>query len=141
MPTLRQKKLAKNIVENSKRDKPLNKQELVVSSGYGEISAKSSAHIILEQKGVQEALSDLGFTEDGAKKVVQEIMYNPKVDANSRLKATDQVFKVHGSYAPEKTASVNLEVKGDIKDFQELEAVRIKYEEELKTKFLTSETK
>jgi hypothetical protein len=36
-------------------------------------------------------------------------MYNPKVDASARLKATDQVFKIHGSYAPEKSINLNIE--------------------------------
>ena len=113
MPTIRQKKLANAIVENMAQQKPKNKKELVVSSGYSEISAESSAHLIIEQKGVQEALEDLGFTMEGAMKVVQKIMYNDKLDPNARLKATDQVFKVTGGYAPEKHESVNLNVNVD----------------------------
>lgn len=108
MSTELQKNLANNIVKNLKRKKPLNKKELVVSSGYGEISAESSAHIILDQKGVKDALHELGFNEDTAKNVVKQIMLDPETAASDRLKATDQVFKVQGSYAPEKSVSVNI---------------------------------
>ena len=110
MSTILEKNLAQNIVKNARRKKPLNKKELVVSSGYAEISAQSSAHLILEQKGVQDELKVLGFTEDNAKRVVKEIMLNDKVDPSARLKATDQVFKVEGSYAPEKSVRLNIEV-------------------------------
>lgn len=102
MATERQKKLAKAIVENSRAAKPLNKQELVVSSGYGIITADRHSKEIMEQKGVQKELAVLGFTEENAMKVVQEIMLDARADKPSRLKASDMVFKVHGTYAPEK---------------------------------------
>lgn len=98
MATVLQENLARNIVKNLKRKKPLNKKELVVSSGYGMTTAEKQIPAVFNQKGVQEELQNLGFSEDGAKKVVQEIMYNPKEKADARLKATDQVFKVQGSY-------------------------------------------
>ena len=95
-----QKELAQNIVKNAKRAKKLNKKELVVSSGYSPMSAESSAHIILEQKGVQEELENLGFDTESAKKVVKSILKTGK-DEN-KLKAADMIFKVVGDYAPEK---------------------------------------
>lgn len=98
MSTLLQKNLAQNIVENASRKNPLNKKELVVLSGYDETTAEKQVPAVFEQKGVKEALADLGFTEENAKKVVSEIMLDSKKDPNARLKATDQVFKVHGSY-------------------------------------------
>lgn len=110
MATELQKNLAQQIVKNSKRKKPLNKKELLVSSGYAELSAESVPGKIINQKGVQEELKVLGFDEDSAKKVVSEIMLNPDAGASERLKATDQVFKVHGSYASEKTPiTINIE--------------------------------
>lgn len=105
MSTILQQNLAKEIIKNSKRKKPLNKKELLVSSGYGEISAKASAGFIIDQKGVLEALEDYGFSVDNAQKVVAEILLNPKNDPNARLKASDQVFKVHGKY---NDSSINL---------------------------------
>ena len=104
MATLRQKKLARNIVENIKRIKPLNKGELVESSGYSKISAKSSAGIILEQIGVQEELEKLGFSVDGADKVVSNILYQGKKEEN-KLKAADLVYKRRGAYEDTKQGS------------------------------------
>ena len=100
MATLRQKKLAENIVLNAKRGNKLNKKELVVSSGYGEVTGNKHAHIILEQKGVQEELENLGFDTESAKKVVKSILKSGKEE--NKLKAADMIFKVVGEYAPEK---------------------------------------
>lgn len=97
MPTPRQKKLAKLIIENSTLDKPLNGGEMLEKVSYSKGLQKQPSRVI-EAEGVKQALADYGFTEDNAKKVVSEIMLNDKVSANDRLKATDQVFKVHKSY-------------------------------------------
>lgn len=113
MATVRQAKLAKAIVENSKRNKPLNKKELLVSVGYAPSTADVKQGEIMEQKGVKEELEILGFSEHAAKRVVEEIMHNPEVDPSARLKATDQVFKVHGTYAPEKSIVANIQVSED----------------------------
>lgn len=108
MATELQKNLAREIVKNSKRKKPLNKKELVVSSGYSESTASQQIPAVFEQKGVLEELDNLGFTEDAAKKVVQDIMLNEYADPNTRLKATDQVFKVTGSYKDAPTTNIHL---------------------------------
>lgn len=102
MPTIRQQRLAKEIIKNSTASAPKNKKELLVASGYTEISAESSQHDLFDRPGVQEALSDLGFSEEGAKAVVQEIMYDKKIDPGNRLRSADMMFKVHGSYASDK---------------------------------------
>lgn len=109
MSTQRQKRIAKLIVENAGLDKPLNNGQIVENSGYGKTMRKYPKRVI-ETEGVKNELQTLGFSEEGAKSVVQEILYNPKVDPNARLKASDQVFKVQGSYAPEKK---DITTKGD----------------------------
>lgn len=101
MATQRQKKLAKGIVENVSRQKPLNKQELVESAGYAPLTADRTAKEVIESKGVQEELVNLGFTEDKAKKVVAEILEFGENDT-VKLKAAEMIFKVHGTFAPEK---------------------------------------
>lgn len=111
MSTILQQNLAKEIIKNVKRKKPLNKKELVVSSGYSEISAESSSHIILQQEGVIEALEDFGFSVENAKRVVGSILNNEKVEPSTRLRASEQVFKVHGTYAPEKSVNVNIQAE------------------------------
>lgn len=100
MATELQKNLAKEIVKNAKRKKPLNKKELVASSGYGVVTADKHATEVIEQKGVQEELENLGFDPDSAKKVVKHILAKGKEE--NRLKAADMIFKVTGDYAPEK---------------------------------------
>lgn len=101
MATELQKKLATEIIKNVKRKKPKNRGQLLEASGYARKSATSVPGKIINQIGVKEALKDFGFTEDNAKKVVAQIMLNKKTEPNARLKATDQVFKVHGSYKDE----------------------------------------
>lgn len=136
MSTIRQKNLANNIVNNLKRKNPLNKAELVVSSGYSETTADRHTSAVFEQKGLQDELKVLGFDENTAKGVVSEIMLDNKVDANARLKATDQVFKVEGSYAPDRSTSVNLNIGSRNMANPELESIRVRFLEELKTKLL-----
>lgn len=110
MSTLRQERLAEAIIAESKKRKPKNKKDILVSSGYTESSAMSVPARIMSQKGVQDALRARGFTLDGAKQVVQSIMYSEKTAASDRLRATDQVFRVLGGYAPEKTETVQKSV-------------------------------
>lgn len=102
MSTQRQKKLAKAIVENMESDKPKTAGELLENVGYSKNTAEAKPGEILDQIGVQEELTILGFTEANAKSVVSSIMNDINADKNARLKAADMTFKVHGSYAPEK---------------------------------------
>jgi len=109
MPTLRQKKLAKAIIENLEAEETQSAGELLEKVGYSPHLAKQPGRVI-EQQGVQEALEEYGFTIENAKMVVSEIMLNPEVEPNARLKATDQVFKVKDGYAAQKTVNLNIDV-------------------------------
>lgn len=102
MATIRQQKLAKKVVENYLVDKPLNKEELVASVGYSIPSAEHKATEILNSKGVKEALFQMGFDSDNAKRVVGEILNDETLEARDRLKAANLVFDVNGDMAPEK---------------------------------------
>lgn len=110
--TTRQRKLAQVIIENSAIDKPLNSGEMLAKVGYSKNLVKQPGRII-ESEGVQEALNEYGFTEDNAKRVVAEILLDKKQRGETRLNAADKVFKVRGTYAPEKsiTAHIPLIVK------------------------------
>lgn len=110
MPTIRQKRAAKLIVENLQADKPLNKQEIVVSSGYSKITADRHSKTILDSKGVNEELKNYGFDSNKAKEIVGEILVAGESDI-VKLKAADTIFKVNGDYAPEKHVSINLEAQ------------------------------
>jgi len=120
MATEKQKKIAELIVENSVIDEPLNGGEMLEKVGYSPNLVKQPGRV-LQSEGVLEHLEVLGFTESNAKMVVTEIMLNGDNDPSARLKATDQVFKVMGAYAPEK--SVNLNVNSDVTSSEELEAL------------------
>jgi len=114
-PTQKQRKIAQLIVNNSTLDKPLNGGKMLAKVGYAKSMQDAKVNDVLESQGVKQALEDLGFTEDNAKMVVSEIMLNPKADNSSRLKATDQVFKVKGTYAPEKRINLTLEIPEELK--------------------------
>src|SRR3990167_5660129 len=111
MATVLQKELARNIVKNAKRPEKLNKKQLLVLSGYNELTSTHNPKPTLESKGVQEELKNLGFDEESAKKVVKMILINGKEE--NQLKAAQEIFKVSGSYAPEKHLNVNVPIPID----------------------------
>lgn len=109
-PTTLQKRVARKIIENAHLPEPLTSGEIVESSGYGE-SMKKNPQVIINSDGVRQELINLGFTEENAKSVVGKILLNEEAEDRDRLKAASEVFKVHGTYAPEKSVNVNVEVK------------------------------
>lgn len=132
MATALQKNLANEIVKNAKRKKPLNRMQLVEASGYSHNTAIKQP--VIEQKGVQDELKSMGFTEENAKAVVTEILLSKKVKPDTRIRAAQEVFKVEGSYAAEKSVNLNVEAKLD--DTTGLESIRQEYEAKLKAKLL-----
>ncbi len=109
--TNRQKKLARLIVENSTLDKPLNKKAMLEKVGYTTNVAEVKANDILNSRGVKIELEVLGFNENAAKEVVASILHNEENEPRDRLKASDMIFKVHGSYAPEKHQNMNINIE------------------------------
>ena len=97
MGTILQKRLAQEIVKDIKAKKPRNKKDLLVSAGYGVVTAEATPERTIAQKGVQEELKDLGFTTEGADSVVKSILYNGKKEEN-KLKAADMIYKRLGDY-------------------------------------------
>lgn len=131
MSTFKQKSLAKTIIKNAVLYKPLNAGEMLEKVGYSKSVADAKAKDIIQSVGVQNALAEYGFTEDNAKKVVTDILLDDNQRAETRLKAAEQVFKVQGSYAPEKVQTVNIDIKIDDTD---AEAIRAEYETKLQDK-------
>ena len=129
MATVRQKKVARKIIENAKLDKPKSTGEVLKSVGYG-TGLQNQPKRVLESEGVREELINLGFDEDSAKHVVTEILTKGKEE--NRLKASDMIFKVQGSYAPEK--KVNLNANLEIKENKEAQELAEEYEEKLRLK-------
>jgi Holliday junction resolvasome RuvABC DNA-binding subunit len=113
MVTAKQRKLAKAIIENLEAEQPKTGAELLEVAGYKEGTQIGSPGRTIEQKGVQEALEEYGFNEDNAKRVVGEIMLDPSQKGDTRINAAKEVFKVRGSYAPEKHLNVNVDVTSE----------------------------
>lgn len=104
MATIRQKKLAKEIISGTAS----TAKEMLLNVGYEKNVAEHKAKEILEGEGVQNELISLGFHPDKAKEVVGEILIAGENDT-VKLKAADMVFKVHGTYAAEKHITLNID--------------------------------
>ena len=118
MPTLRQRQLAKKIVEASTKYPLPTAGEIMVSAGYSLKTSLASPGRQIALKGTQEALEEFGFDEESAKRVVQRILHKGKSERN-QLSAADMIFKVQGSYAAQKTVNLNLNVPQDSDDLTE----------------------
>lgn len=59
------------------------------------------------------------------------------IDAQARKSALDMAYKLKGSYAAEKTQSVHLNVDARIEDKDNLNAIREKFDNELKAKLIS----
>jgi Holliday junction resolvasome RuvABC DNA-binding subunit len=111
-PTIRQRRIAKAIVDNLASGKQTAKVELLRQNGYG-TSLQNNPKRVLESAGTIKALGELGFNPETAKKVVESIMLDESAMNKDRLKASDMVFKVHGTYAPDKHVSLNIDAQVD----------------------------
>lgn len=134
--TAKQRKIAKLLIENETLDKPLNKMQMLEKVGYAKSMQTAKANDVIESEGVKEALNDYGFNEHNAKLVVAEILLNSDNEPNSRLKAADMTFKVFGSYAAEKSTSLNLTVEARLDDKDDLNAIREEFDKKLKAKLI-----
>ena len=95
-PTIRQRRVAKKLVEAVENGIDTTAGEIVESSRYSKSMAIKPG-VVIQSKGVQEALEDLGFTIDGADSVVKKILYKSKRE-DMRLRAADMVYKRRGAY-------------------------------------------
>ena len=110
MPTILQERLADKIIENLHITPPKTKQEMAVEVGYSLNTADDK--VPANSAGVIEALRARGFDPDNGKRVVAEIVNNADEKSENRLRGVDMIFKVHGTYAPEK--SVHLVAQSNI---------------------------
>lgn len=113
-PTPRQRKAARIMADIAMGKRPdiKNSGDIVAEAGYAAINTAQPKRI-LDTDGVKDALSDIGFNEETAKKVVTQILNSTEAMHKDRLKAADMVFKVHGTYAAEKHVSLNIESNVD----------------------------
>jgi len=132
MATTKQKNVAKEIVENAGREKPKTDKEILKCSNYSQSVVDTKSTKIINSEGVQQELQVLGFTSKNAKTVVSEILLNSDARHNDRLKAADMVFKVDGTYAPEKKAILTQKVESNAKTKE----LTDRFEEEFKQTLL-----
>lgn len=64
---------------------------------------------LLTSDNIQKELKKLGFDSNNAKRVISEILNDESLEPKDRIKAAENVFKVHGDYAPEKQINLNIE--------------------------------
>lgn len=107
----RQQKLAKALIENVAKDKPLPIGQVLESVGYPHSTATTYPGDVINQKGVQNELAILGFSEETAKKVVGDILGKESAQDKDRLKAADMVFDVFGTKAPLKSVTVQVNIE------------------------------
>lgn len=107
MATLRQKKVAKVIIESVSHAKATTAKEVLRSVGYG-TGLQNQPNRVFQSEGVQQELKAYGFDSDKAKEVVAEILLAGENDA-VKLKAADMIFKVNSDYAAEKHVNVNID--------------------------------
>src|SRR5665213_2751507 len=97
---------------NEYAEKPNGVQAALASydtSDYGTAAVIATEN--LKKPNIIAELEILGFNENSAKRVVGEILTDETIEPQHRLKASEQVFKVQGSYAPEKHLVGHQEIK------------------------------
>lgn len=109
MATLKQRKVAEAVIENAASKETKTAGEILENAGYSEAIIKNP-QMVMRSKGVKEELYRLGFDEEAAKQVVGEILQFGDEDKD-RLKAAEIIFKVFGSFAPDKSINLNVEVE------------------------------
>lgn len=65
----------------------------------------------LEKPKIIQALKELGFDSNNAKRVIGEILNNVGEESKDRIKAAENIFKVNGDYAAEKHVNLNIDAK------------------------------
>lgn len=90
-----------------------NGTQSVIAAAYNVKDNDVAAVIAVENLGkpkIQEELKKLGFDSNNAKRVISEILNDETIEPQHRIKAAENVFKVHGDYSPEKHLNLNVEV-------------------------------
>lgn len=131
MGTLRQKRLARAIVDDLPNAPPATGGQLLAKVGYSHNLVKQPGRV-LEAVGVTEELMALGFSVEEADRTVAHVLKTAKKD-NDRLGAADRIYKRYGANAPDKTEStnVNVNVNTNPEELNRFKEIRDRYEKEL----------
>lgn len=125
--SIKQRRLAKKLVEAVASDISITGGQLVANAGYG-VDMQRRPGEIINSKGVQDELAVMGFSESKAKEVVAVILGDYAEKSDTRLKAAEMVFKAFGTYAPERSINLNVDFKPDARSV----ALTQEFEEKLK---------
>jgi hypothetical protein len=131
MPTLRQKKAFKEITDNHR---PVS--TVMREVGYDDDTASKPSNLT-NSKGWKELMEQY-MPDSLLAKRHQELLNKRDEDGTpdtvAVTKALDMSYKLKGSYAPEKTSSLNLNIEARNISNPELEEVRERFINELKDK-------
>lgn len=106
-PTPRQRKVAKLVVDSALgKINATSHKEIVAAAGYGK-GIQNTPLRVMNSDGVNEALNDLGFNEETAKKVIAKILNSDESKDENKIRAADLVFKVKGSYVADQNVKEN----------------------------------
>jgi len=122
MATNKQKAALAKILENPSKPVSVIMEEV----GYEPNTAKTPNKNLLQTQGFIQLLEEHGLDDDSLARRHKELLHT---DDNIAIKALDMAYKVKSHYAPEK--SVQVQVKGEVKDFAKYQALKEKYEQEL----------
>ena len=101
MPTIRQKRFARGIVDAIEKGEVLSAGAIARNSGYGK-NIQEHPKYALEAEGTKQALQELGFSLEAAKEKTAQILNAPvkkrKITPEHQLRAADMVFRAYGAY-------------------------------------------
>jgi hypothetical protein len=109
MATIKQKQVAKMVVDKMTGKSKLTGQKMLEKVGYSRGIARHSGRVF-RSTGVKLELKKYGFDEETAKQVVVDILVNSQKEEN-RLRAAEQVFRVCGSYSTDKNPQTSDEME------------------------------
>lgn len=122
LSTIRRKQVAKKIAEKILKGEHTTASKLLQDVGYSKTTAEHKQKEILSSPEVQAELEKVGFTEMKAMQVLSSIMNSnivyEMVTPDNQIRAAQEVFKVMGSYAPEKKQIITADLTSLLQDIE-----------------------
>jgi hypothetical protein len=99
MPTLNQRRTAQKVKEVIEKKIAVDGKDVLAFIGYSK-GIQKNPQMVFNSKGFKEAMKELGFSLEAADLMVAKILQTGREE--NRLRASDQIYKRLGGYAPEK---------------------------------------
>ena len=104
MATIKQKRAAKKTLENMGNNEPATIGDILIDSGYSEMTATHNPKEITESEGyineLDKLLKEEGIDRNSRLKVMAKILYSE--DKRSAIGANKEITNMLGEYAPSK---------------------------------------